>query len=259
MQLDMKDRVVVVSGASAGIGRAASLALAAEGASLVLGARRAAELARVADEVRSLGTTATVRAGDLSELQAVDELVAAAGALGRIDGVVACVGSTPIGTVDQLGDEDWQRGFDTKFMSSLRLVRAALPWLRRQGGRVVLVAGNARRAPTAPMATSAVFNAALASLAANLSITYGHEGVGVVTVDPGPVATDRFTALRAHVASSSGICPDEAEARLLHQIPTGRVGSPEEVGRLIAFLASPGAAHVAGTSVVIDGGQSAGI
>lgn len=247
----------MVSGASDGIGRAVTLALAAEGARLAIGARRTEKLDAVAAKARALGAEVATVAGDLVRTDAIDALVATAARYGRIDGVAACVGSTPLGSFSELSDERWQTAFDMKFLATVRLVRAALPWLGRQGGRVVIVGGNSYRAPASHMATSAAINAALLSLAVTISLEYAPHGVGAVCVDPGPVRTQRFAALSQHVAGRLGGIAD-AETQIAGAIPNGRIGAPEDVAATAAFLLSPRAAHIVGTAIAVDGGQAGG-
>lgn len=260
MDLGISGRVLVITGASGGIGRSVALELAKEGAAIAIGARRADELEAVATVARDLGCNVATSVGDLTTQQGVDQLVESAiKAFGRIDGVAACVGSTPIGTVEELTDEVWRSAFETKFLASLRIFMACLPSLRQRGGRAVFLAGNAWRAPSAHMSTSGAINAALSNLAATLSLQYAPEKVGVCCVDPGPVSTGRLTAMLDYRSRSTSTTPDQEKQALLRAIPDGRVASPDEIGALVAYLLSPLASHIVATSLVIDGGQSTGI
>lgn len=260
MDLGLAGRVTVITGASTGIGRAAALAVAAEGGRVAIGARRGDALEAVAEEIRGRGGDALAVPGDLVARAGVARLVDEAGARwGSVDALVACVGSTPLGGFDTLDDQMWQRAFETKFLASVRAVRAALPWFRKRGaGRAVLVVGNSAVSPSAGMVTSGAVNAALANVVAALARDLGPEGIGVVGVHPGPTDTARFEGLRALVARERGLAESAAADWVRTTIPTGRVGSPAEVGQLIAYLVSPLAAQLTGTSVVIDGGQTAG-
>ena len=259
MNLGLEGAVVVVTGASGGIGQQVARAVAAEGGNLAVGGRPAEVLETVAEDLRSWGSTVVAHAGNMAGAVDVDALVSMAGAqFGRIDGVAACVGSTPIGTFDELTDDAWQRSFESKFMASVRLVRASLPWLQRSAhGRIVLVGGNGRSAPAAHMATSGAMNAALANLAATLTLRYAGEGIGAVSVDPGPVDTKRAEHLRDDLARRERVDAAEATARILARIPDRRLADPTEIGRVVAWLLSPLCGHVSATSIIVDGGQSA--
>lgn len=257
MDLDLAGRTVIVTGASGGIGEATALRLADEGADLVLGARRPEPLEAVADQARARGARVETVTGDLTEPDAIAALVAvAADRFGTVHGLAACVGSTPIGTFAELTDQHWVQAFETKFLATVRVVRATLP-LMSTGARVVLVAGNAAHVPSAHMATSSAINAALGNLAVCLSLEHAAADIGFVALDPGVVATQRMAGLEAHLSASRGIEPDEVRAQLLASIPRHQVARADEVGALATLLLSPLAAHVTATSLVVDGGQAA--
>lgn len=257
MDLNLARRVVVVAGASNGIGRSVALALGREGANVAIGARRREELEHVAREIEAIGGRAKTSVGDLVEPQAIQDLVATAAEWGFLDGVVACVGSTPLGTFRETSDDFWRRAFEMKFLATVRLVRASLPLLNPRGARIVIVAGNSHRAPAPHMVSSAAMNGALSTLAATLTQELGSSGIGAVCVDPGPVRTGRYSSLVGYLTNVGG--PDsDPERGVLDAIPDGRVAEPEEVATLVTFLLSPQVSHLSGTSVAIDGGQSAG-
>lgn len=257
MELALRDRVIVITGGSAGIGRASAIELAREGARVVVGARNAKGLADLEKEIRDCGGEAVTVTGDLVEQQGVDALVdAAVDGYGRV-GLVACVGSTPVGDFDELTDDVWQRAFTMKFLSTVRAVRRVLPAMRRRGeGRIVIVAGNSAHGPTPWMATSGAINAALVNLTSNLAQRYAPEGVGATCVNPEPTGTARYDGMRSAVMDREGLDEESAAAWIRARIPNGRVGEPEEVARVVAFLLSPSASHISGTSVVVDGAQT---
>jgi 3-oxoacyl-[acyl-carrier protein] reductase len=258
MDLQLRDRVVVITGASAGIGRATALALAREGCRLALGARGNERLDAVAQDVRGLGAGVVTVAGDLVNEDVLRSLVAAAKqAFGGIDGLVTCVGATPLGDFDELTEAIWTRAFEQKFLATVRAIRSVLPAMLDAGrGRIVILAGNAAHDPIPWMATSGAMNAALTNLAGTLARQHAADGIGVVCVSPGPVSTDRYSAMRQAVAKRLGVDEDRAAAAILERVPDGRTGEPSEVAALIAHLLSPLADHINGTRVVIDGGQA---
>lgn len=258
MDLGLKGRTVVVTGASAGIGQATSLALAAEGCRLAAGARNGERLEALAADVRDQGGEVVTVTGDLTEQARVQHLVdAARDTFGGVDALVTCVGSTPVGDFDDLTDDVWQQAFTMKFLATVRAVRAALPALRAaDGGRVVVVGGNTAQEPTPWMATSGAMNAALGNLVATLARQYGPDGVGAVCVNPGPVRTARYDGMHGTVMRRESLDAEAAARHIVAAIPDGRIAEPAEIGALIAWLASPRAAHLTGTTVVADGGQS---
>lgn len=258
MDLQLQGRLVVVTGATAGIGRATAAALAREGAALLLGARNPERLAEAAQEARDAGAAEvhTVSA-DLTTPDGIAALTQEAKGIGELHGIVTCVGSTPLGTFDELDDETWQRAFDMKFLSTVRAVRSLLPLLKRDGtGRIVLIGGNSALAPDPWMATSGAMNAAMGNLAATLGRQLGAEGIGVVCVHPGPTRSARLDGLVDSVAERRSLSPAEAEQWITDRVPRGALAQPEDIGAAVAYLCSPVAAHISGTTVSIDGAQS---
>lgn len=258
MDLELDGKVVVITGGSAGIGRASALTLAREGCRLVVGARDEERLEKLVSEVRGEGASIVTVAGDLVRSLGVDALVGAAQeAFGGVDALVACLGSTPIGEFEEVTDEVWQRSFDMKFMATVRAVRAVLPVMReRGGGRIVVLAGNTAQDPTPTMVTSGAMNAALGNLVGGLGRQYGADGVGINCVNPGPTRTVRYEGMRRAIMDREQLGEEDAEAWIRVAIPDRHVGSPEEVGALVAVLLSPRTSHVNGTTLVIDGGQT---
>lgn len=257
MDLGLAGRLVVITGASMGIGRATALALADEGAALLLAARDASRLNRVAGEARERGAgEVTTLAGDMTAAEGLDRLRAAAEAM-PVWSLVTCVGSTPLGNFDEIDDETWSRAVEMKFMATVRAIRVVLPSMRRSGGgRIVLVAGNTAWEPDPWMVTSGAMNAALGNLAASVGRQLGPEGIGAVCVHPGPTRSARFDTLEASVTARFGGDQEAARNHLRNLSPRGLPAEPEEVGAAITYLCSPVAAHLTATGVGIDGGQS---
>ena len=258
MDLELADRVVVVTGASSGIGRAVALTLASEGARLAIGAREPSRLEAVAEELRERETRVVAVAGDLTANSVVDRLARdAVDEFGTIHGLVCCVGSTPLGDFDELTDEIWEQAFEMKFLATIRAIRASLPAMREQlDGRIVVVGGNSAHDPTPWMLTSGAINSALGNLVSSLGRTYGREGIGVNCVSPGPVRTPRLEGLRAAVTARDSLDRAAAEERITSRIPNNRIAEPNEVAAQVAYLLSPLSRHVNGASLVIDGGQT---
>lgn len=260
MELNIRDRVIVITGGTAGIGRACARVLATEGCRLVIGSRSESEYERVTAEVRDAGGEIVTRAGDLSSPKEVHALVdLATETFGTVDGLVACVGSTPIGGFDELTDEIWEMSFQMKFMATVRAIRAVLPHMQESGGgRIAILAGNTAQDPTPWMATSGAINAALGNLTSSLARQYGSDGIGVNCVNPGPVRTARYDGMVNAVMDREKLGADDAAGHILSLIPDSQVGDPADVAALVSFLMSPISSHVNGASIVIDGAQTWG-
>ncbi|HEY0790486.1 MAG TPA: SDR family oxidoreductase [Chthoniobacterales bacterium] len=247
-----ENKVAVVTGASRGIGRAIALRLAGEGAKVMLGARDAGALAEVAGEITKSGGTAKVFATDLREADAPGRLVAAAeDAFGGIDLLVNNAGATKRGDFLHLTDGDFQDGFALKYYGAVRATRAAWGSLRSRHGTVINVVGVGGRTPGAEFAVGGSVNAALLSLTKALAEKGVDDGIQVVAVNPGPVRTDRFTARFRGEADAAA-----AERNFVAEVGITRVGEPEDVAALVAFLASEEGRLIHGALIDIDGGQT---
>jgi 3-oxoacyl-[acyl-carrier protein] reductase len=264
MDFGLAGRVALVTAASRGLGFASAIALVAEGASVVICARGAKQLEQAASDLRAhLAKDAQVEtmAVDVSLPGAATELVERAIArFGRLDVLVNNAGGPPPGGFTKVGDEDWERAFQLTLMSAVRLIRAALPLLQASGqGRVINLVSTSVKQPIDDLVLSNALRAAVVGLAKTLSRELAGSGVTVNNVLPGIILTDRQRELRGADAARRGISFEIAIEEVGRSIPAGRVGQPEEVGALVAFLASAQAAYITGTSIQVDGGMIVGL
>lgn len=255
MDLGLDRKVVVVAGAGSGIGRAAAALFATEGATVV-----AADLDTSAlpsdDPDRWL-----CMPRDLSQDGAAREVIdAATGRFGRIDALVNCVGALRRrADFCEVTDDDWNWAFGVNLLPSVRLIRAALPHMKQAGrGAIVNVASDQGRQPAPMFVDYAAMKAALISVTKSLSIELGPHGVRANVVSPGPTRTGAFVrGFEQDLAPAWGL---ETEAAIEHfvkdvqRIPTGRLGMPDEVARIIVFLASDASSQVTGSEYCVDGG-----
>ncbi len=250
MELNLKGKTALVTGGTKGIGLAIAQTLAAEGMSVVAGARSPADIDGV-----------TVVPVDLSTSDGPAALVEAAMTLfSGIDVMVNNVGvSEPGASVLAFTDDAWQRVFDATFFSAVRTIRAAVPHMR-DGGSIVNISSLNARLPAGMIAPYSAAKAALTNLGTMLSEELAPR-IRVNTVSPGPVRTPMWTGEHgfAHVfAAQLGTTADEVMDRVLPEtmsITAGRVGEPQEVADLVAFLASDRAAWITGADYVVDGGM----
>jgi 3-oxoacyl-[acyl-carrier protein] reductase len=257
MDLGLRNQNVLLTGASGMLGSAAARALAAEGARLTLFGRDPVRLETLAQELRALGAPlASVVLGDLADAGSTDEAVAhAAAALGRIDVLVAAAGAAQGGLFWEIDDAAWQRHLEAKLFGTIRVLRAVAPRLVAQrAGRIVLIVGNSAKYPEPRMIPGAVANSGLLAIVRALAEELGPHGVVINAVNPGPVRSARWDAQMQGIAAKEGGTAAEAEAKFLQKAALRRITTPEEVAAHVAFLASPRAAHMTGTSVTIDGG-----
>lgn len=258
MDLGLKGRVAVITGSSRGIGRAAALAFAREGASVVLCARGAAGLEDVAAQIRR-GTgarTLTVACDALEPSSArriVDETMAA---FGQLDVLVNNVARTEVARYDDLSPEQWRDHLGYKTLPYIRLANEALPHMRRRRwGRIVNISGTSALDIFDPMATIGLNNAATVYVTKLLADAVAQENILVNVICPGPIDTERQTDHNVKIGGAEGLSLERKEQAVVDRIPLGRMGRPEEVADLILFLASERASFITGSCYVIDGGM----
>jgi 3-oxoacyl-[acyl-carrier protein] reductase len=254
-------KVVVVSGASRGIGRAIALAFARQGAECVLVASSATNLAAAAGMIATSAVHKPVTiAADLRTLagcrDVCDEVT---GRFGRCDILVNNAGATRAGNFVDLADDDWTDGFALKLLGAVRLSRLFWPLLVAAQGHVVNVIGGAARTPTAEFMIGASVNAAFANFSKGLSKLGMRDNVNVNAILPGDTDTERAAELLAQRAAAAGRSVEDLRAANLARTGVRRIGTPEDVAALALFLCSHEARHIQGTSIAVDGGATPGV
>lgn len=258
MDLELRGKVALVTGAGGGIGTGISTELAREGVDLCLTARHRGKLEAVSDVVIEMsGRRPAVFSGDLREPDVSPSAIAATiAAFGRLDILVNCAGDTKRGDFLALSEEDWADGFAVKFHGYVRMTRAAWPHLRQTQGAVVNIVGVGSRVGSAEFAIGGAVNVALLNFTKAMADLGLRDGVRVNAINPGLIETDRLARTLERLMREQSCSRDEAVARLLAPRGTRRFGRPEEIGSLAAFLASPKAAFIHGAIVDIDGGAT---
>jgi 3-oxoacyl-[acyl-carrier protein] reductase len=255
MDLGLAGKVAIVTGGSRGLGFAAARALVAEGAHLVVCARGEEALKRAAEDLQTSagpGARVTFVAADVSVEAGNQKVIdAAINEFGRIDVVVNNVGTAQGAGLEATSDAEWQAAFDQTLFPAIRMSRLAVPHIRKQGsGSIIIVSSIFGRESGGRMTYNAV-KAAEISLAKSLAQQLAKDQIRVVSVAPGSTLFEGGSWWKRQQSDPQGI------AKFISQeLPFGRFGTPEEVGAAIAFLASPRASWISGTTVVVDGCQS---
>lgn len=253
MQND-QGRIAIVTGASRGIGMAIARQLASDGYRIVAVARAEEALTALVD---SLPTQSLAVPTDLSEPGAARHVVdQALRNFERIDAIVNNAGATPRGDFLSFEDEDWHAGFELKFFGAARLCRHAWPALAESGGCIVNIAGIGGRTGNAEFTIGGSVNAALLNLTKSLADRGVRDGIRVNAVNPSSIATERTQKRIAALATEKGITVEAAAAALASHLRVARFGTPEEIAKVVGFLASDGASYMQGAIVDVDGGQT---
>ena len=259
MDLGIRGRKALVTGASAGLGRASARALAAEGADLAICSRDAGRIEEAATAIRqATGARVEALVADVSvreeAVRVVDE---ARERLGGLHVLVTNAGGPPSGAFGDAGEEEFGVAIDRTFRSAERLIRAALPALRESGwGRIVCLTSITAKEPHDGLLLSNAMRPAVHGLAKSLSREIAREGLTINCVCPGYTNTSRLGELAKAAAARRGVEPEDVFAGWRANIPRGELGRPEEIADVVAFLCSERASYVNGVSLAVDGGES---
>jgi len=256
VELSLSGRRALVCGASAGIGRAVALALAAQGASVIALARRADRLEALLPELEAAGApTAEALVADLDDRDALRASVSALVARGPVHVLINNTGGPPGGPLLQATEEALLTALGRHLFASHLLAQLLVPGMVDAGyGRIINVISTSVREPIPNLGVSNTTRGAVASWAKTLSRELP-PGVTINNVLPGFTDTERLDGLRAAVAARTGKTLDQAQAGWMVQVPEGRLGRPEELAAAVTFLASPAGAFIRGVSLPVDGGR----
>jgi 3-oxoacyl-[acyl-carrier protein] reductase len=256
MELGLAGRVVLVGGGSRGIAYAAAEEFARNGATLVLVSRDGASLHAAQQRLQGLGATAHTVVADLATAEGLDSAIAATQALvPQVDVLVTNTGGPPTGSAMGHAWPAWEQATHLLLRSAVELTRAFVPGMRdRRWGRVVGITSFAVRKPVPSLVLSNSLRAAVTGYFRTLADEVAPDGVTVNTVLPGYTATERLAALAEATMQRTGATREAVEAAWLAETPVGRLGRPDEVGAMIAFLGSDRAGFITGQAICVDGG-----
>jgi 3-oxoacyl-[acyl-carrier protein] reductase len=258
MDLGLKGKVALVTGASKGMGRACALGLAAEGARVAMCARNEGDLKTAVDEVKAATKADVVGvAADVTKAEQVRSLVARVKeVLGSPDILIANCGGPPRGYFDEFGDDAWLGAVEVSLMSTVRLVREVLPGMRaKRWGRILTIQSVSVKQPLPELLLSNAVRPGVAGMMKTLALQLGKENILVNTLCPGKILTDRLLG----GMKQSGLSREQYLAQQGQDVPMGRVGTAEEFANVAVFLASERASYVTGVSIQVDGGLVRGL
>ncbi|OQP41067.1 short-chain dehydrogenase [Niastella yeongjuensis] len=252
----METKVAIVTGASAGIGRATAVKLAKDFNRVVLVGRRAEELENTAESIRAMGAEPLIIVADLRQAAAADQVISETNnRFGRIDALCNIAGAVPQINLFEMTDEQWNDGAEGKLHGARRLTIKAWPMLKAAKGSVVFMSGSSAEAPKPGFAAVATLNAAICALAKAFAEQGLLDGVQVNSLLPGPVMSNRRMQFLTKWATANNLSIAAAQTKFLAEAHLERYGEPEDIAELIAFMVSPGAKWLMGTAIRMDGGE----
>ena len=257
MDLELRNKVAIVGGASKGLGRACAEVLAQEGAKLVMCSRTRADLEQAAQEIRGkTGADVLVFAGDLEQYDTIRKLITAAiERFGRLDVLVNNSGGPPRAKAHNATEEQWATAVQRSLLFFARMSREAIPHLKRQGGgRIINILASTVYQPLANLALSGATRMGVVAFAKSLADEVGRDGILVNNVCPGSILSERMLGNATVRAKELGISVEEMLAQRAEETAIGRIGEPRELANLVAFLASGKSSYITGTTIRVDGG-----
>jgi 3-oxoacyl-[acyl-carrier protein] reductase len=260
MDLGLKGKIALLTGASRGLGFATAKTLAREGAKIAINSRNQKRLSAAGDKLAKLGAEVISLPGDVTDLDTPQKLVGATVAVfGGLDLLFTNSGGPPPLSFEEVNEETWQHAIDLAFMSHVRLIRAALPHLRKSDAPSVLtVTSVSVKQPIPSLVLSNSVRAATVGLTKTLALELDSDGIRFNSILPSWTMTERVKQLLADRADRKGTTVDQEIQSQNEQSALGRMGTPQEFANTAAFLLSPAASYITGVMLTVDGGSYKG-
>ncbi len=261
MDLQLKDKTALVAGSSRGLGFATASTLANEGCRVAINGRDKARLDEAVKTIKKAGGNKVIGlTGDVADPDAAEKLVnGTVEGFGGLDILITNAGGPPGGPFDSFSEQDWQNAIDLSLMSHVRLIKAALPYLRKSNSASVLtITSYAVKQPIPNLVLSNSVRAATVGLTKSLALELGKDGIRFNSILPGWTETGRVKELMTLQAKQNGTTVEEEIIKQSKDSALGRMGTPEEFARVATFLVSPAASYVTGVMLTVDGGMYKG-
>jgi 3-oxoacyl-[acyl-carrier protein] reductase len=261
MDLGLKDKISIVTAASKGLGKAAAKALAAEGSKIVICARNLSDLEKASQDIfETTGNKPLIKQADLTKSNDIKDLIKfVINSYGAIHILVTNSGGPSPGIFIDLNDEKWTEGFNSTLLCVVRLIRESIPFMQKQQwGRIINITSVSVKQPIDGLLLSNSLRLGIVGLAKTLSNEFAKDNILVNNVCPGYMRTERIIELAEKQAGSSGKPVEEIINNFGKSTPLGRIGFPDELAGLIAFLASERASYITGATIPVDGGRYLG-
>ncbi|MEC2075166.1 SDR family oxidoreductase [Metabacillus fastidiosus] len=256
MDLKLKGKTALVIASSQGLGKAIAEKLIIEGANVMITSRNEEKLRTVQQELSELnrGFIAYKTCDVANKEQIVDLVKETVEKFGTIDLLVNNTGGPAPGSFEETTDEEWQEAFEVNLLSYIRVTREVLPYLKKNGGKIVNIASSSVKEPIPGLILSNTFRTGITGLTKTMAVEFADYGILVNTVAPGRIATDRVAYLDEQNAKKQGTTTSEIEKKFQGIIPLGRYGEPEEFANYVVFLLSGANSYVTGQTLLVDGG-----
>lgn len=257
MELNLAGKTALIAASSQGLGFAIAEKLVKEGVNVMISGRDEEKLKQKSSELEAAGTgRVAYQQTDITRAEEVKRLVSKTiEAFGSLELLVNNAGGPPAGSFEDLADHDWQAAFELNLLSYVRLIREALPQLKKQGGKILNIASSSIKEPIPGLILSNTFRTGIVGLSKTLASELAPYDILVNTIAPGRIATDRVKHLDQVNADRQGVDRQTVEQQVKAGIPLKRYGTPAEFANVAVFLLSDANTYMTGSAFLIDGGM----